>query len=530
MDRMAGKTSMVDKAMSGLKGQIAVAFSVAAVSRFVSETTDAFVKLEALQARIKGAASDTQTFNNYTEFLNKTISDLRLPLVETTEGFSKFAASTRGTAMEGTNTMQVFRGVATAAKVMKLSNDDVNGTFLALSQMMSKGKVSSEELRQQLGERIPGAYAQAAKAMGMTQEAFTKALESGQIQAQEFLPRFAAQLERFYGDSLPAVLDTVQSKIITANNAIFMETARLGEATNPIYLQWLQLKLSLLQAVGKLVDFYNKYGTAIRGVLSVIGALLAMMAVYKVVMIASAAVTIAHGSALAFMRAMTLASALGAGTLKAAWIAVNATFAASPIGLILTGLAALVALAVWAYHEFDRFKFIVDGVFESVKVALSATWSYFKMIHQGILMVMDVMRGDLMGAKGHFNAALQHGKDFVNQMSDVLSGKSFEIGLNVSKFSKATDLGIPMLPEGKTGWTVQAPGTFNTPEQASITDTKINAEVSAGRSVRNVSVDIRNLVEKFEVVTTNVTQAPEDIKRLVQDALIRAVMDAEAAL
>ena len=41
--------------------------------------------------------------------------------------------------------------------------------MLALAQMASKGTVQAEELRGQLGERLPGAFKIAAAAMGVTQ-------------------------------------------------------------------------------------------------------------------------------------------------------------------------------------------------------------------------------------------------------------------------------------------------------------------------------------------------------------------------
>ena len=40
---------------------------------------------------------------------------------------------------------------------MGLSADQTSGVLLALQQMISKGTVQAEELRGQLGERLPGA-------------------------------------------------------------------------------------------------------------------------------------------------------------------------------------------------------------------------------------------------------------------------------------------------------------------------------------------------------------------------------------
>ena len=61
---------------------------------------------------------------------------------------------------------------------MHLSAYESEGAFKALEQMLSKGKVSAEELRGQLGERIPGAFQIAARAMGMTTSELDKFMSS----------------------------------------------------------------------------------------------------------------------------------------------------------------------------------------------------------------------------------------------------------------------------------------------------------------------------------------------------------------
>jgi len=82
---------------------------------------------------------------------------------------------------------------------MGLSAGDTSGVLLALQQMVSKGTVSAEELRGQLGERLPGAFQIAARSMGVTTAELGKMLEQGQIMAADFLPRFAEQLRQELG-------------------------------------------------------------------------------------------------------------------------------------------------------------------------------------------------------------------------------------------------------------------------------------------------------------------------------------------
>src|SRR5690606_5836527 len=112
--------------------------------------------------------------------------------------------------------------VANAAGKLKLSNEQVQGTFLALSQMMSKGKVQAEELRGQLGERLPGAFALAAKAMGVTEAELNKMLEKGQVISEDFLPKFAKQLDISFGNDKTEKIVSMQASVNRLNTAFDM--------------------------------------------------------------------------------------------------------------------------------------------------------------------------------------------------------------------------------------------------------------------------------------------------------------------
>ena len=63
----------------------------------------------------------------------------------------------------------------------------MNAALRATSQVFSKGKVSAEELRQQLGERLPGAFTLFAASMGLVPADLDKALEQGKVTLQDFM-------------------------------------------------------------------------------------------------------------------------------------------------------------------------------------------------------------------------------------------------------------------------------------------------------------------------------------------------------
>ena len=77
---------------------------------------------------------------------------------------------------------------------------DLQGILRATTQVLSKGKVQAEELRGQIGERLPGAFALFADAQGLTLAQLDKALEQGKVSAKDFVD-FAINLYDKYGEA-----------------------------------------------------------------------------------------------------------------------------------------------------------------------------------------------------------------------------------------------------------------------------------------------------------------------------------------
>ena len=91
---------------------------------------------------------------------------------------------------------------------MGASSEQVGRALLALQQMVGKGVVSQEELRQQLGEALPGATQIAARAFGVTTQEMNKMIEKG-MEATGFVQTFANQVEREFGGKAAVATNTL---------------------------------------------------------------------------------------------------------------------------------------------------------------------------------------------------------------------------------------------------------------------------------------------------------------------------------
>lgn len=153
------------------------------------------------------------------EYLRGVTARLGLEFTSTAKAYGQFQAAAKGTALEGDKARAVFESVAKASAVMGLSADDTSGVLLALQQMLSKGTVSAEELRGQLGERLPGSFQVAARAMGVTTAELGKMLEQGQIVADDFLPKFGKALEQNLGGAAEKAANRLDASVNRLNTA-----------------------------------------------------------------------------------------------------------------------------------------------------------------------------------------------------------------------------------------------------------------------------------------------------------------------
>ncbi len=157
-----------------------------------------------LTAAMGGAAAAADTL----AYLKTEADRLGISITGLAGAYASLAAAARGTALEGEAIREVFISVAEASRVLNLTADQTRGALTALQQMISKGRVSAEELSGQLGERLPGALQIAARAMGVTTAELYAMLQRGELLATDLLPRFARELRASVAGGLPAAVDS----------------------------------------------------------------------------------------------------------------------------------------------------------------------------------------------------------------------------------------------------------------------------------------------------------------------------------
>ncbi len=165
---------------------------------------------DSLNASLLAASGSARQAGEDFEFIKETSFELGIELKAVTDGYRQIGAAGRFSSLTTEQTKEAFLAATEASRAFGLSADRAGLVYLAFSQILSKGKVSQEELRRQLGEQLPGAMAIAAKSMNVTTSELEEMIQAG-ISANDFLPNFSKELRKAVRESgaLAASLQTI---------------------------------------------------------------------------------------------------------------------------------------------------------------------------------------------------------------------------------------------------------------------------------------------------------------------------------
>lgn len=222
-------------AIQGLRLQIS-SFFVAltggafAITSFINKLKEVARETNRARITLKNVSSSMQEFATSERWITDLGNKYGQSINNLEQSFGKFLAASRGAGVEIDTVKNIFQGLTQAVSSFGLSASDANLAFLAVEQMMGKGVVSAEELRRQLGERIPTAMTAMARAVGEQYgtdgsiAALQQKLKAGAINSAEVMEVFVQKLKELSGTPDVDNLETSYT--------------RLGNRLREIVLDW----------------------------------------------------------------------------------------------------------------------------------------------------------------------------------------------------------------------------------------------------------------------------------------------------
>ena len=293
---------------------------------------------QALENRMNASAADKSIGADSLSYIRKEADRLGLSFKGTADSFAGFEAAALRSGLTLGQTKQIFSDISTAATSMQLPATNVELTFKALEQIAGKGTVSMEELRQQLGDHLPGAFEIAAKSMGMTTREFYNMVSEGKVLSSEFLPAFARALKEELGGSALDASTQLRASINRLNTDVMDSSDAWGEYLQPSVQEGVEAFRGAAQASTKLANTLNKNRAEIGAVATSLTTTTTAFIAFR------AAAGIQLSSALASLSASLVnirTSALGLG----------AAISANPLMIGGAALAASIGVVTYALQK-----------------------------------------------------------------------------------------------------------------------------------------------------------------------------------
>lgn len=195
------------------------------ISEIARSMIDSAKKLDKAQTVLKNVSNGIEAYGQNQKFVMDISKKYSQELTTLMDNYAKFHAAANQSNMSLEEQQYIYESLTRAAAYFNLSADDTNGVMQAVIQMMGKGKVSLEELRQQLGERLPVVMGLMAKGLGVTNEQLEEMIKSGQILASDALPKLAQELNKVTKN---LDTNTIQGATARLKNAFTELTGKLN--------------------------------------------------------------------------------------------------------------------------------------------------------------------------------------------------------------------------------------------------------------------------------------------------------------
>lgn len=516
------KAAQVESTLSKFGKGVAAYFAVDTVKSFATDIFEASIKVDVLNNRLKYSEGDSGAAGERFDYLANISNKLGLSLDSVAQGYTTIAAASKGTNIEGETTRKTFEGISAAAATLGLTGEQTEGALLAISQMISKGKVSAEELRGQLGERLPGAFQLAAKAMGMTTGELDKFMADGKLMAEDFLPKFAEQLNNTFGGSAAENINTVGGAAAIAKNEFFLMYKDMAEIGKPVFVAMAHAASDFAQGVREGVHWMQEHATEIKIVAGAVAGAVTWWSLYTL-WVNRAAIATGISTTADYFKIAALYIMEG----NFAALGVTATLA---WGAVTLGASVVIGALITAWQTSDKFKASIYGLWESVKQVFTNIGNFFSQIFDPIFKAIDNFKSGKYLEAGKNVAELAFNLSPVGMVTKAATydwSKDVSLAYKTGYQNTMSDA----YDKNKEAKQASLAGGASKTAGAKANNASTPIGPSSGKSagsrseVKQINITIGSLVKDLVISVNETRQVVPKIKEEVQKALVALVND-----
>ena len=239
----------------------AIGAQVGMVRQAIGSTAEYSAALSRQRKALRLVIADTNAYTKSQAFLEEKSEELAIPQDVIVRQFTALTASVKGAGHSVEDAEKVFESIASGIRGTGGSLEDMKAAMTATAQVFSKGKVSAEELRQQLGERLPGAFTIFAQSMGKTPAELDKALEQGKVTLDDFI-KFSETLFAKYGENAKILAELPAAAGDRLQTALSSLKDNVGALLRPIGAAFQDMATSSIKWLDKLAKKVRAFAEA----------------------------------------------------------------------------------------------------------------------------------------------------------------------------------------------------------------------------------------------------------------------------
>lgn len=203
-----------------MRGALTTFFGVTSAFEAISQSLLIIDEFTRLKLGLDAVSDSSQQVSARFSFISTLADKTGQDISKLSGSYTSFAAAARNTTLEGKAGDAIFKSFSNSFSALGKSSEVAERGLYAVQQMISKGKVSSEELNQQLAEALPGANKLFADAMKLSTAELADQMKKGKILATDVLPKVAVMLEKIYGDRAQLNTTTISGSFTRFTNQI----------------------------------------------------------------------------------------------------------------------------------------------------------------------------------------------------------------------------------------------------------------------------------------------------------------------
>ena len=210
--------------MAGAQAGASVGLAAQQLRMSATGVAELSAQLNLAKTTLAQVSVNQADYNQKLSFARQVSGDYTVELQNTIKGYSGVTAAAAANGLTLKETQTIYKGMIASGIAFGASQDDIKGIVLATTQVLSKGKISAEEVNQ-IAERVPGAFVRLAQATGRSTAQLSNDLQKGQVKISDFVKFATAQFNDY-----DAAAKTIGSGPEKAGERLSLALTKMNEA------------------------------------------------------------------------------------------------------------------------------------------------------------------------------------------------------------------------------------------------------------------------------------------------------------